>query len=64
VRTIDTKDDKEIAYMMKHAKAVVCDLPSKEKVSNLSGKNAPYVFSLYSTKTIELIKNHIAGDKH
>jgi len=64
VRTIETKDDKEIAYMMKHAKAVICDLPSKEKVSKLSSKHAPYVFSLYSTKTIELIKNQIIKDKH
>ena len=44
VRTIAADDEKEIAYMMKHAKAVICDLPSKEKITRLAGKNPPFVF--------------------
>ncbi len=64
VRTIDADDETEIAYMMKHAQAVICDLPSKEKVTRLAGKNRIHVFNLYSDKTIELIKDHITKDKH
>jgi len=62
VRTIDTGDEKEIAYMMKHAAAIICDLPSQEKIICLAGKNKPHIFNLYSAKTIELIKNHLAKD--
>jgi len=59
VRTIDADDEKEIAYMIKHAQAVICDLPSKEKVARLAGKNHIDVFNLYSNKTIDLIKERL-----
>ncbi|MBY0358669.1 MAG: GntR family transcriptional regulator [Candidatus Obscuribacterales bacterium] len=55
LRCLSLDDDAEIAYVMKHANLVICDRPSQEKISKLSGKIPTRVFSLYPESTIQAI---------
>jgi GntR family transcriptional regulator len=60
VRTLLADDTKELQYMTKFAKAIICDLPSKSKVVSLAGNVPVTVLKLYSAKTIELIEERLA----
>lgn len=62
VRTVLLDDEKELTYMIKYAKAIICDGPSEEKVKKLvaSTKVPVHVFHLYAPSTIELIKQRLA----
>lgn len=60
VRTVLLEETQEIEYMMKYAKAVICDRPSQEKVQAVAGKVPVHVFGLYSPSTLELIKDRLA----
>jgi DNA-binding transcriptional regulator YhcF (GntR family) len=60
VRTISLDDMKEITYMMRFAKAVFCDLPSKEAIEKVAGKIPVQVFRVYSPATIKLIEERLA----
>jgi len=61
IRTVSIDETQELQYMMKYAKHIICDGPSQEKVqSSAAGKVPVTVFHLYSSTTIELIKDRIA----
>jgi GntR family transcriptional regulator len=62
VRTVLLDDDQELAYMIKYAKAIICDGPSEEKVKKLAATSIVpvHVFRLYAPSTIELIKQRLA----
>jgi DNA-binding transcriptional regulator YhcF (GntR family) len=58
--SIIVSDTAELTYTAKYAKVVICDIPSKNKVIQLT-KNTPlHVFNLYSSDTINLIKQKSA----
>lgn len=61
VRTVLLDDEKELAYMIKYAKAIICDSPSEDRVKKLAGssKVPVHVFHLYAPSTIELIKQRL-----
>jgi DNA-binding transcriptional regulator YhcF (GntR family) len=59
VRTVLVDETKELEHVMKFAKLVICDLPSKEKVLSLANKVPVCVFNLYSPATIQLIKESL-----
>lgn len=60
VRTVTTDDQKELAYVLPFADAVICDQPSKATVTKLLGKPPARVFQLYSQSTIDLIKDRLS----
>lgn len=59
IRTVGLDETQEIRYMMQHAKAVICDGPSREQVSSVAGKVPVHAFHLYSPSTIALIKDRL-----
>lgn len=61
VRTVLLEEEQELAYMIKYAKAIICDGPSEEKVKQLAAasKVPVHVFHLYAPSTIELIKQRL-----
>ncbi len=61
VRTVLLDEETELTYMIKYAKAIICDGPSEEKVKRLaaSSKVPVHVFHLYAPSTIELIKQRL-----
>ncbi len=59
VKSILAKETEELSYAIKHAKVVICDIPSKEKVMKLTNKLPICVFNLYSQETIQLIKKSL-----
>lgn len=61
VRTVLLEESTELAYMMKYAKAVLCDRPSEATVKNLAAANKVpvHVFRLYAPSTIDLIKQRL-----
>jgi DNA-binding transcriptional regulator YhcF (GntR family) len=54
-------DKEEISYSMRFAKAIICDIPSREEVVALSGNVPVTVFNLYSDQTIKSIRDSLAG---
>ncbi len=61
VRTIMLDDQKELKYMLQHAKIVICDRASFQQVKTMAGsKTSVAEFQLYSKATIELIKDRLA----
>jgi DNA-binding transcriptional regulator YhcF (GntR family) len=56
VKSLLVDDTKELSYAIKHAKIIICDIPSKERVLQLTNKLPVHVFNLYSQTTIQLIK--------
>jgi len=59
VRALETGDEKELAYVLPFADAVLCDLPSERIVTRLLGKPPARVFRLYSPSTIELVRQRL-----
>ncbi len=59
VRSVLTSDQTELAYMMKYATIVICDLASEPVVAKVAGKTPFMVFRLYSKHTIERIKERL-----
>ncbi len=59
VRTILLDDEKELSYMTKYAKVIICDLVSKDKVMSLAGKVPVNVFKLFAQTTIDTISHRI-----
>lgn len=59
VRSVLTTDQTELAYMMKYATIVICDLASESTVAKVAGKTPFMVFRLYSKHTIERIKERL-----
>jgi GntR family transcriptional regulator len=60
VRSLLLDDTKELQHVMKFAKLVICDLPSKEKVLKVANKVPVCIFNLYSPATIQLIKDNLS----
>lgn len=60
VRTVTLDDRKELAYVLPYANAVLCDLPSQKAVTELLGKSPTRVFHLYSSSTIDLIRDRLS----
>lgn len=61
VKPVLVDDMKELEYAIKFAKFVICDLPSKAMVLNLSNKVPVSIFNLYSPSTIQLIKDSLTN---
>lgn len=59
VKAISAEDTKEIAFMTKYAKTIICDLPSKNGLSKIAGKIPVHVLKLYSLTTIQQIKDRL-----
>jgi len=59
-KTLLVSEKEEISHAIKHARVIICDLPSKEEVSKLAHKIPVHVFNLYSQATIQLIKDHLS----
>jgi DNA-binding transcriptional regulator YhcF (GntR family) len=59
IRTVLANDTKEIAYMMRYAKMVVCDSPSEAQVKQVAGKLPVNVFELYPKSTIQAINDRL-----
>ncbi len=59
IRTILLTETQELKYMMRYARAVICDGPSQEEVRQVSGKVPVTVFHLYAASTIDLIKDRL-----
>ncbi len=59
VRSLLADETKELEHVMKFAKLVICDLPSKKKVQSVANKVPVCIFNLYSPATIQLIKDHL-----
>lgn len=59
VRCVAPGDKTELAYLLKHADAIICDRPSESSVRALSGKAPIQAFRLYSQATIDLIKTRL-----
>jgi GntR family transcriptional regulator len=54
-----TKETVEIAYSMQFCKAAICDIPSHKKVAPIAKKVPLSTFNLYSTATIQSIKDNL-----
>jgi DNA-binding transcriptional regulator YhcF (GntR family) len=59
VRSVLSSDEKELAYMMKHSDLVICDSPSADAVRKMGSRCPIAVFHLYSSTTIDLIKDRL-----
>jgi GntR family transcriptional regulator len=60
IRTVLIDEKQELQYMMKYAKQIICDGPSKDTVMELSAGKVPVsVFHLYAPQTIELIRSRL-----
>jgi DNA-binding transcriptional regulator YhcF (GntR family) len=59
IRTVLADDSKELKYMMKYAKAVLCDSPSEETVKKVCGAVPVHTFQLFAPSTIGLIKDRL-----
>lgn len=59
VRTVSVNEEQEVQYMMKYARAVICDSASEERVRTVAGKVPVHAFHLYSPSTIQLIQERI-----
>ena len=59
VRGVALEERKELEYSIPYAKLVVCDGPSKDFVSSVGGRTPVQVFRLYSSATIDLIKERL-----
>lgn len=58
-RTTPPSDVAELEYAIRYADLVLCDLPSQAAVAQAAGKKAIDVFRLYSSSTIDLIKDRL-----
>lgn len=59
IRSVLAEDTKEMAYMMRYAKIVICDRPSEEKVLSVAKQVPVTVFELYPPATIQAIKDRL-----
>jgi DNA-binding transcriptional regulator YhcF (GntR family) len=60
VRSVLVSDRNEVDYLMKHADLILCDSSSEDVVVPLAGKKKVLVFKLYSSSTIQLVKERLA----
>ncbi|HMX45403.1 MAG TPA: GntR family transcriptional regulator [Candidatus Obscuribacter sp.] len=60
VRAVVRDDETEIKYLVKHADLFLCDSISREVVSRYAPPAKMLVFNLYSSTTIDLIKERLA----
>jgi DNA-binding transcriptional regulator YhcF (GntR family) len=59
IRTVLTEETKEMAYMMRYAKIVVCDRPSEDKVRGLAKQVPVFILDLYTPDVIQSIKDRL-----
>jgi GntR family transcriptional regulator len=60
IRTVELDDEKEWKYMLTHAKIIICDHPSHERIKKSGVKANVHCFNIYAPATINAIKDRLA----